>query len=173
MRPIHGDTASLKASHVRQLEKLGQRTVPADRLITPVLARDLLVLAHELNRRIGLFIDRRGRVTRVIVGDAHGMELPEFDRVRGVAGRLRGIRLVATHLVPEPLDREELSDLAKLRLDLVAAIHDGPAGVTVDMAALAPPPPEASDAFRTEVWPLIVSFLIAVVRIYQRDFGDT
>ncbi len=43
------------------------------------------------------------------------------------AGRFRGLRLVHTHLRNEPLTRDDLIDLALLRLDLVAAI-----GVTPD-----------------------------------------
>ncbi|MCA9649007.1 MAG: GTPase HflX [Myxococcales bacterium] len=152
MTRVHGDTANLKASHVRQLQKLGDRSIPPEQIVSTALARDLLDLAHEIGRRIGLFIDRRGRISRVILGDAHSLELPEFTRVRGVAGRLRGIRLIVTHLVPEPLDREELADLAKLRLDLVAGIHRGPAGIAVDLATLVPPPPEVLDAFHTRVW---------------------
>jgi GTPase len=153
--PIFGDTSSLKASHKRQLQNLAQRGVTADRVVSMTLARDLLELAHELNRRIGLFLDRRGRVTRVILGDATSLELPEFERVRGADGRLRGVRLVTTHIVPENLDREELADLAKLRLDAIAAIHRGPAGICVDMAALAPPAPAAGEAFTTYVWPRV------------------
>jgi GTPase len=149
---VHGDTASLKPSHVRSLQKLGDRSMAPDQVVGPALARDLLDLAHEIGRRVGLFVDRRGRVSRVILGDAHSLALPEFSRVRGVSGRLRGIRLVVTHLVPEPLDREELADLTKLRLDLVAAIHRGPAGIAVDLASLTPPPPDVSDAFHTRTW---------------------
>lgn len=126
-----------------------------DHIVGPTLARDLLDLAHEVGRRVGLFIDRRGRVGAVILGDAHSLELPEFSRVRGVAGRLRGMRLVVTHLVPEPLDREELADLAKLRLDAIAAIHRGPAGIAVDLATLTAPPPDVRDAFRTAVRPRV------------------
>ncbi len=152
MTRVHGDTANLKASHARQLQRLGARSMVPGHVVGPVLARDLLDLAHEIGRRIGLFVDRRGRVSQVILGDAHSLELPEFNRVRGVGGRLRGIRLIITHLVPEPLDREELADLAKLRLDLVAAIHRGPAGISVDLASLTPPPPDVRDAFRTRTW---------------------
>ncbi|MEM6292695.1 MAG: GTPase HflX [Myxococcota bacterium] len=155
MTKLHGDTSSLKPSHVRLLQKLGERTVLPDRVVGAALARDMLEVALELNRRVGLFLDRRGRVTSVILGDAHSMQLPEFDRVRGVAGRLRGIRLVLTHLVAQGLDREELADLAKLRLDLVASIHRGPAGVTVDVATLAPPPPGARETFTTAVLPRV------------------
>lgn len=155
MTKLHGDTSSLKPSHVRLLQKLGERTVLPDRVIGPALARDLLEVAVELNRRVGLFLDRRGRVTSVILGDAHSMQLPEFDRVRGVAGRLRGVRLVASHLVAQGLDREELADLAKLRLDLVASLHRGPAGIMADIAMLAPPAPEAKEAFTISVLPRV------------------
>ncbi len=153
MNRVYGDTASLKASHVRQLQKLGDRSMAPDQVVSAALARDMLDVAHEIGRRVGLFVDRRGRVSRVILGDAHSLQLPEFSRVRGVSGRLRGIRLVVTHLVPEPLDREELADLSKLRLDLVAAIHRGPAGIAVDLAGLTPPPPDVPDAFHTRTWP--------------------
>lgn len=153
MTRVHGDTANLKASHVRQLQKLGDRSIAPDHIVGPALARDLLDLAHEVGRRIGLFIDRRGRISDVILGDSHSLELPEFARVRGVAGRLRGIRLIVTHLVPEPLDREELADLSKLRLDVLAAVHRGPAGIAVDIATLEAPPADVRDAFRTRIRP--------------------
>jgi GTP-binding protein HflX len=133
---VFGDTSNLKASQSRALERLLERSVPADRIISSALARDLLDLSRELNRRIGLFLDRRGLIEQVILGDAHSIDLPEFERVRGAAGRLRGVRLVVTHLVPDPLDREELADLTKLRLDLICAIHRGAAGIAADVAHL-------------------------------------
>ncbi|MFO0637221.1 MAG: GTPase HflX [Nannocystaceae bacterium] len=150
---IYGDTANLKASHVKALQRLGERTVPPDRVVSSALARELVELAVELNRRIGLFLDRRGRVVRVILGDAHSLQLPEFARVRGVDGRLRGIRLVLAHLVPEPLGREELADLTKLRLDLIVALHRGPAGLQADLACLAPSSGAGTEAFVTRTWP--------------------
>lgn len=152
-REIFGDTANLKVSHVRALGKLAQRTVPPDRVVSPALAREMVDLALELNRRIGLFIDRRGRIDRVIIGNTHSLQLPEFGRVRGVDGRLRGVRLVVTHLVPEPLDREELADLTKLRLDMVCAIHHGPSGIQADLACLTPSTRGGTESFVVRTWP--------------------
>ncbi|MDC0674094.1 GTPase HflX [Nannocystis radixulma] len=152
---IHGDTANLKSSQSRALQRLGERRVPADRVISAALARDLLDLSHQLGRQLGLFIDRRGQVERVILGDAHSLSLPEFARVRGALGRLRGIRLIVTHLVPDPLTREELADLAKLRLDLVAAVHRGPAGIQLDLASLTPAAPGAAEVFTLRTWPRV------------------
>ena len=152
---LHGDTANLKSSQSRALQRLGERRVPADRVVSAVLARDLLELSQQLGRRLGLFLDRRGQVQAVILGDAHSLALPEFTRVRGALGRLRGVRLVVTHLGPDPLSREELADLAKLRLDLIAAVHRGPAGIQLDLAALAPAPPGGADVFTVRTWPRV------------------
>jgi len=135
---VHGDTGNLKTSHARALARLAERGGSSEHVVGAPLARDMLELSHELNRQIGVFVDRRGRVIRVILGDAHSLDLPEFERVRGADGRLRGVRLVLTHLVDDPLNREELADLAKLRLDMVCAIHLGAAGIQADLGALQP-----------------------------------
>ena len=57
-----------------------------------------------------------------MVGDNRGIELPDFKRVRVASGRFRGLRCVHTHLRGEPLTQDDLTDLALLRLDLMAAI---------------------------------------------------
>jgi len=57
-----------------------------------------------------------------MVGDNRGIELPDFKRVRVASGRFRGLRCVHTHLRGEQLTQDDLTDLALLRLDLMAAI---------------------------------------------------
>ncbi len=74
-------------------------------------------------------LDRRGRVSAVVVGDARSLFLPDIQR-RGL-DRLCGLRLVHTHLADEPLTEDDLTDLALLRLDIVGAltIRDGEPGI--------------------------------------------
>ena len=48
--------------------------------------------------------------------------LPDLKRTRVGEKRFRGLRLIHTHLKSEPLSKEDLTDLALLRLDLVASI---------------------------------------------------
>jgi GTP-binding protein HflX len=79
-------------------------------------------LSHETRRQIGALIDRKGHVQYVMVGDNRGIELPDFKRVRVASGRFRGLRCVHTHLRGETLTQDDLTDLALLRLDLMAAI---------------------------------------------------
>ncbi len=123
------------------LDRLNQRRVPSWQVITPELGSHLALLSRELGRQIGLFIDRRGQVTDVAVGDANRIMLPDFGRVRGGEGRFRGLRFVHTHLRQEPLSRDDMTDLTKLRLDMIIAIGVGPEGVpgAVFLAHLLPP----------------------------------
>ena len=67
-------------------------------------------------------MNRSGIITHVIVGDARGIFIPELEGYPLGRRALRGLRLIHTHLNEEPLTQDDLTDLALLRLDLVAAI---------------------------------------------------
>ena len=133
MRSLHGNIQGLKPNQLRRIEKLYQRRVSPNQIVTPEFARQLSELSHETRRQIGALIDRKGYVEFVIVGDARRIELPDFKRVRVAGDRFRGLRCVHTHLRGEELTRDDLTDLALLRLDLMAAIdvdeHTGLPGV--------------------------------------------
>ena len=79
-------------------------------------------ISAEVRRQIGVLVDRQGVVAYVIVGDAKGLVIPALHRERGVKGRLKGLRLIHTHLDSSPLSHDDLMDLALLRLDAVAAL---------------------------------------------------
>jgi len=91
-----------------------------------------------------VLISRDGGIRNVIVGDAAQLMLPDIGRLRGRAGRFRGLRLVHTHLKGEALSADDLNDLALLRLDMVAMVEVGANGLPgrveaayLDPAALA------------------------------------
>jgi GTP-binding protein HflX len=89
---------------------------------------------------VGVLVGRGGRVEYVMVGDALSITLPDFKRVRGGAGRFRGLRLLHTHLRGERLTRDDLTDLELLRLDAIAAVLVDDHGFPdkVDYASLQP-----------------------------------
>ena len=119
---IFGNTSGLKASQIKALERLGQRRLAADRLITNELARELTEISSDIRRQVGVLLDRAGSVEHVMVGTPSGTELPDWGRLRAGRGRLRGLRLIHTHLAEEGLTRDDLTDLAVLRLDAVVSI---------------------------------------------------
>lgn len=112
----------MKALQTRKLLSLYRRQIPPQQIITVELAHSLADLSRELNRQIGLLIDRRGAISHVIVGSDHSLLIPDLSGHRGGEGRLRGLRLVHTHFKEEPLNEEDKMDLALLRLDLVTVI---------------------------------------------------
>ena len=68
-------------------------------------------------------IDRGGNVCYVVVGGPSRIWIPDLSAFRlGSGPRLRGLRCVHTHLKGESLSHDDLTDLALLRLDLMAAI---------------------------------------------------
>lgn len=119
--PLYGKLSGLKGSHIRTLERIYRRRVHQE-LITAELAKYLSGISSELNRQIGVFISRKGSVTHVIVGDSKSVFLPPLDDYPLGRKVLRGLRFVHTHLNDEPLNQDDLTDLALLRFDLIAAI---------------------------------------------------
>jgi GTPase len=126
MRSLHGNTHGLKPNQLRRIEKLYQRRIPPRQVLTTEFARQLAALSSETGRQIGTLIDRKGYVEHVVVGDARQIQMPDFKRVRVATDRFRGLRFVHTHLRGEDLTRDDLTDLALLRLDLIAAIDVNP-----------------------------------------------
>lgn len=91
-------------------------------MITPELAKYICEISSEINRQVALLIDRRGHIKKLIVGDAHQVHLPSLGRGKSGASRFNGLRLVHTHLHNEDLTEDDLTDLALLHFDMVAAI---------------------------------------------------
>src|SRR4051812_46295440 len=77
--------------------------------------------------------------------------LPDLGRQRAGSGRFRGLRLLHTHLRNEPLTRDDLVDLTRLRLDLIAAICVSADGEprTLHCAHCVPARPGAAEPYRS------------------------
>ncbi len=109
-------------------------------MITPEAARALTEASSAINRQVGLIIDRSGSVKDVLVGSDRDILIPDLSAYRLGARRLRGVRFIHTHLRDQPLNQEDLTDLALLRLDAIAALTVRPDGLpgTISVAHLTP-----------------------------------
>lgn len=128
MKKLFGNTSGLKAEQIKRIETLYQQQVPPKEVISQQLSADLCALSSEIRRQIGLLINRSGKIDSVVIGDHKGLMLPDTSHYKAPPGRLKGLRLVHTHLKDEPLSPDDLTDLALLRLDMVAAITIAPNG---------------------------------------------
>jgi len=110
-------------------------------VITPEAARALTEASFEIGRQVGLIIDRSGSIRDVLVGSNKDILIPDLSDHRLGAKRLRGVRFIHTHLKDQPLNQEDLTDLALLRLDLIAAVAVGRDGLpgNISLAYLVPP----------------------------------
>ena len=122
MKEIFGNRLGLKASQIKRLENLSQRRVPPQAIISYELCRDLCALSAETSRQIGLLIDRSGKIVQILIGEVDRIVIPDLRDFRLAPDRLRGLRCVHTHLTETPLTQDDLTDLALLRLDLMAVV---------------------------------------------------
>ncbi len=129
MKKLYGNTSGLKANQFKRLGNLYRRRVPPEYLLTYELARDLCRMSREIRRQIGILINRRSKIVAVIIGDQKKIVIPNTREYRSAPGRLKGLRCIHTHLNDEALTADDLTDLALLRLDMMAAIISNPEGL--------------------------------------------
>ncbi|TGM10212.1 GTPase HflX [Leptospira barantonii] len=119
---LSGNLNGLKSNQIQRLKKISEKRIREDVIISQEISRTLCELSLEISKQIGILIDRSGYVTHVLVGTDNSIEIPFLDRLRTSEARLRGLRLVHTHLKGESLNQEDLTDLALLRLDYITAV---------------------------------------------------
>jgi GTPase len=145
LHELSGNLTGLKPSEVKALERIYRRRVPPTDVVSAELAGYMCGLSRDIERQVGLLASRRGEIEHVFVGDASRIFVPEFGRLRAGRGRFRGLRLVHTHLRNESLTRDDLVDLALLRLDLIAAVGVTRDGRPADLHVAHLLPPRESD----------------------------
>ncbi|MBW2431352.1 MAG: GTPase HflX, partial [Deltaproteobacteria bacterium] len=129
MKKLYGNTTGLKANQIKRLGNLYRRRIPPEFLITNEIVRDLCRLSREIRRQIGIMVNRRSKVAFVIVGDSRKIIIPNSSEYRAAPGRLIGLRCIHTHLDHEALTTDDLTDLALLRLDMMAVVTSSAEGL--------------------------------------------
>ncbi len=119
---ISGSTEGLKSSVIEALEDLYSLDIPQDKLWTEELINTLSEISGSINREIAVYIDRKGHITDVCVGDSKIVSLNEAEGRRSKF-RLSGVRCIHTHPNENGmLSAADISSLKALRLDMMAAV---------------------------------------------------
>ena len=117
-----GNLSGLKKQDIHSLERIYRRRIPPDKVFTAEAGRFIVEISSRINRQIGILVTRNGLISHVIIGDAKGIFIPGLENFPLGRKPLRGLRLIHTHLKDEPLNQDDLTDLALLRFDIIVAI---------------------------------------------------
>lgn len=186
---VYGSLQGLKPSEIKQLQRLYHQRIRSDRLTTVELAERIAAISAQLNKAVSVYLNRRGQVVRVGVGNPHQTRIPPSQLPRYSGLRLSGIRCLATSLSSSPPPEAYLTAMVLQRLDALVYLNitdkgifrkDGsPTGFVsaVYLAHLLPPsanngywhisPPQTLDAIAKE------DFLDLVVNLeseFEREY---
>ncbi|MDD4681407.1 MAG: GTPase HflX, partial [Clostridia bacterium] len=119
---VNGQIDGLKKSYLDALELIYDIKVPKEQLFTMEMVSVLAEITSLTNREIAVYIDRRGSVLDVRVGDSKTVALVQADARRKEAG-LSGVRCMHTHPGGNStLSDLDISTLKQLRLDMMIAV---------------------------------------------------
>lgn len=119
---INGEIDGLKKSILEELDSLYDFRIPQDLLWTKELVDIICRLSSTINREISIYIDRKGRITDVSVGDNQTVTLAAVEGKRS-SNRLTGTRCIHTHPNGSGfLSDVDISSLKMLRLDAMIAV---------------------------------------------------
>jgi len=133
---VSGNLESLKQSVLAEIESIYDLGADRDVLLPEELALKLAQLTGKINREIAVYINRKGRIVDVIVGDSRTVSLNEIEGRRDKA-RLSGIRCIHTHPNGDGrLSAVDINSLLNLKMDAIIAIGAKDGNVTEIFVAL-------------------------------------
>lgn len=136
MSIIHGELDGIRKSFLTRIEELYEFAVPFGQVITFELAKKMIEITTDLNRELAVYINRRGQVTAVAVGDIATVVLPEIDGRRS-SNRLSGIRCIHTHPSGDTeLSGVDVASLKQVRFDLMAALGQNEGSIQVSFGII-------------------------------------
>ncbi|MFM7189508.1 MAG: GTPase HflX, partial [Microcystaceae cyanobacterium] len=122
MDTIFGNLQGLKASQVKQLQRLYHQRLPGDRLTTTEFAQRLGAISTEIQEPLSVYLNRRGQVIRVGVGTPRQTQIPPLELPRYGEERLSGIRCLTTSFKGEPPKEASLTAMVLQRLDALVVL---------------------------------------------------
>lgn len=112
----------IKKSLLKRLENLKELTVEKYQLISEEIIAEICDITEETGKEIAVYIDRKGAVLDVSIGDENTVNLKDFNYRRSEES-LSGIRCIHTHPNGSgELSQVDLSALKKMRFDIMAAV---------------------------------------------------
>ena len=117
----------MRASILAEIEDLYEMETDRSEVLPGILAERLAAITGKINREIAVYINRKGTITDICLGDSGTVTLSEVEGRRGGV-RLSGVRCVHTHPNGEGmLSAVDMNTTVNLNLDAMIAlgVRDG------------------------------------------------
>lgn len=119
---IRGNLEGVKKSYINELEALYEIDLDKNLIISKDILNILSRISWELKREISIYINRRGKIVDIAIGDSETVNLEEIFEKRKEGG-LSGIRCIHTHPSGQgELSVVDITALVSLRFDMMVAI---------------------------------------------------
>ncbi|WDU81979.1 hypothetical protein PWK10_09070 [Caloramator sp. Dgby_cultured_2] len=119
---IRGNLEGVKKSYINELEALFEIDLDKNLIISKDILNVLSRISWELKREISIYINRRGKIVDIAIGDSETVNLEEIFEKRKEGG-LSGIRCIHTHPSGQgELSVVDITALVSLRFDMMVAV---------------------------------------------------
>lgn len=116
------NTSGFKKSIIKRLEGLKESSVNKYQLASEEIIAEICDITEETGKEIAVYIDRRGTVIDISIGDENTVTLKDYN-IRRSEKSLSGIRCLHTH--PNgcgELSEVDISALKRMKFDIMAAV---------------------------------------------------
>ena len=105
----------LKKSELNQLNRLLQRRIPTDKVVTIDFAESVAEISQNIGQALSVVVNRRGQIVNVTLGQPWQVNVPELRQVRVGPGRLCGHRIIPNWRSPQVVKRTALGPVSAMR----------------------------------------------------------
>ena len=127
---LYGNTDSIKRTVIDRLEAIYEMDFSPDEIAPSGLLEIMAEFTSLLNREVAVYLNRRGKVEAVCVGDNDKVSLPDIEGRRDMF-RLSGVRCIHTHPNGNGrLSDVDISTLITKRMDAMIAVGINETGVS-------------------------------------------
>ncbi len=135
-RKISGNTQSLRTTILDELSTLYDTVPDNSSFLQEQLAQSLAVISSNINREIAVYINRKGAILDICIGDSSTVTLSQMEGRRNKT-RLSGIRCIHTHPNGNAvLSAVDINSLLVMNMDAMVAVGVHKGEITSINAAL-------------------------------------
>jgi GTP-binding protein HflX len=128
---LSGNLTGLSQVIIEKLDALYEINVERGMVINSLLAGQMAAITHAIHKEIAVYLNRRGKVIHVAIGNDYTVPLEEVSLRRGQK-RLSGVRCIHTHPGEDgTLSSVDLAALDLMNFDCMVALgilEDGSVG---------------------------------------------